>query len=44
MSEEFEDILFIDIGANMGVHALYALQLGLTVWGVEPQEEDVLKV
>ena len=44
MSEEFEDILFIDIGANIGVHTLYALQLGLTVWAVEPQEKDVVKV
>ena len=44
MSEELEDILFIDIGANIGVHTLYALQLGLTVWAVEPQEKDVVKV
>ena len=44
MSEEFEDILFIDVGANIGVHTLYALQLGLTVWAVEPQEKNAVKV
>ena len=44
MSEELEDILFVDVGANIGVHTLYALQLGLTVWAVEPQEKDAVKV
>ena len=44
MSEEFEDILFTDVGANIGVHTLYALELGLTVWAVEPQERELMKV
>ena len=33
MFEEFKDILFIDIGANMGVHSLYALPVGAPCLG-----------
>ena len=36
--------LFLDIGANLGVHALYAAKLGFRVWAVEPQENNLIKV
>ena len=36
--------LFLDIGANLGIHGLYAAKLGFRVWAVEPQESNLLKV
>ena len=36
--------LFLDIGANLGIHALYAAKLGFRVWVVEPQQLNLLKV
>ena len=37
-------VLFVDIGANLGFHALYAAKLGANVWAVEPQETNLNKV
>ena len=39
-----QDILFLDIGANLGVHSLYAAKLGYRVVAVEPQENNLIKV
>ena len=40
-----EDALFLDIGANLGIHALYAAKLGYKkVWAVEPQQRNIIKV
>ena len=36
--------LFLDIGANLGIHGLYAAKLGFRVWAVEPQESNLIKV
>ena len=37
-------VLLVDIGANLGFHALYAAKLGANVWAVEPQESNLNKV
>ena len=39
-----QDILFLDIGANLGVHSLYVAKLGYRVVAVEPQENNLIKV
>ena len=36
--------LFLDVGANLGVHGLYAAALGCHVWFVEPQIKNIEKV
>lgn len=36
--------VFVDIGANLGIHALYAAKLGFKVWAVEPQQSNLMKV
>ena len=38
------DVLVLDIGANLGIHGLYAANLGYRVWAVEPQERNLIKV
>ena len=37
-------MLFLDVGANVGIHGLYAAALGLQLWSVEPQIKNVEKV
>ena len=39
-----EDILVLDVGANLGVHGLYVANMGFRVWAVEPQERNLIKV
>ena len=41
---EFHHPLFLDVGANLGFHALYAAKLTNKVWAVEPQELNLNKV
>ena len=36
--------LFLDIGANLGIHSLYAAKLGYRVVSIEPQENNLIKV
>ena len=36
--------LYIDIGANLGIHGLHAAKANCTVWIVEPQELNLHKV
>ena len=36
--------VMIDVGANLGIHGLYAAKLGYSVWAVEPQEMNLIKV
>ena len=36
--------LYIDIGANLGIHGLHAAKANCTVWIVEPQELKLQKV
>ncbi len=36
--------MFLDVGANIGMHTLYAAKLGYPVWAAEPQIEDIIKV
>ena len=38
------DTLVLDIGANLGIHGLYAAKQGYRVWAVEPQERNLIKV
>ena len=35
--------MFLDIGANLGIHAPYAAKLGLEVWAIESQLENIEK-
>ena len=39
-----KDTLVLDVGANLGIHGLYAAKLGYRVWAVEPQERNIIKV
>ena len=36
--------ILLDIGANLGIHGLYAAKLGYQVWAVEPQIPNLIKV
>ena len=36
--------ILLDIGANLGIHGLYAAKLGYQVWAVEPQITNLIKV
>ena len=36
--------LVLDIGANLGIHGLYAAKMGFKVWAVEPQQRNLIKV
>ena len=36
--------LVLDVGANKGIHGLYAAKLGYRVWAIEPQERNLIKV
>ena len=38
------DALFLDVGANLGIHGLYVAKLGYRVWAIEPQEKNLIKV
>ena len=38
------DVLYIDLGANLGIHSLHAAKANCTVWSVEPQEKNLHKV
>ena len=38
------DTLYLDIGANLGIHGLHAAKANCTVWIVEPQELNLHKV
>ena len=38
------DAIFLDIGANLGIHGLYIARLGYRVWAIEPQEKNLIKV
>ena len=44
MNRTNSDTLVLDIGANLGIHGLYAAKLGHRVWAVEPQERNLIKV
>ena len=37
------EVLYIDLGANLGIHSIHAAMLGCTVWAVEPQEKNIQK-
>ena len=39
-----DDAIFLDIGANLGIHALFAARLGFKVWAIEPQIQNLKKV
>ena len=43
-SYDHNSTVFLDIGANLGIHSLYAASLGFKVWAVEPQEINLAKV
>ncbi len=36
--------LFLDIGANLGIHTLYAARMVFKAWAVEPQQRNLIKV
>ena len=37
------DFLYLDVGANIGIHGLHAAKAGATVWAVEPQAKNLQK-
>ena len=39
-----KNALLLDIGANLGIHSLYAAKMGFKVWAVEPQQRNLIKV
>ena len=39
-----KDIIFLDVGANLGFHSLYAAKLGYNVCAVEPQQRNFIKM
>lgn len=41
---EQKEILFLDVGANLGFHTLYAAKLGYNTWAVEPQQRNAIKI
>ena len=38
------EAVVLDVGANLGIHGLYAAKLGYRVWAIEPQERNLIKV
>ena len=44
LRERNKKAIFLDVGANLGMHALYAAKLGYPVWAVEPQRKNAIKV
>ena len=38
------DFLYLDVGANIGIHGLHAAKADATVWAVEPQAKNLQKV
>lgn len=38
------DVVFVDVGANLGIHGLYAAKLGYNVWAIEPQTDNLVKM
>ena len=39
-----KEIVFLDVGANLGFHTLYAAKLGYNTWAVEPQQRNAIKI
>ena len=44
LEQSDQNILFLDVGANLGIHSLYAASLGYRVVAIEPQEKNLIKV
>ena len=44
LHEDNKKTMYLDVGANLGMHTLYAAKLGYPVWAVEPQMENIIKV
>ena len=44
LNEGTKKTIFLDVGANIGMHTLYAAKLGYAVWTVEPQKQNIIKV
>ena len=35
---------FVDIGVNIGVHSLYMAMMGIDTFGVDPSEDNLMRV
>ena len=44
LNEGTKKTVFLDVGANIGMHTLYAAKLGYPVWAVDPQKQNIIKV
>ena len=44
LHEGSKKTIFLDVGANIGMHTLYVAKLGYPVWAVEPQKKNIIKV
>ena len=39
-----KNMVFVDIGVNIGVHSLFMAVNGIKIFGVDPSEENLLRV
>ena len=37
-------MVFVDIGVNIGVHSLYMAMMGIDTFGVDPSEDNLMRV
>ena len=44
LNQGTKETIFLDVGANIGMHTLYAAKLAYHVWAVEPQKQNIIKV
>ena len=44
LNEGTKRTVLLDLGANIGMHTLYAAKLGYPVWAVDPQKQNIIKV
>jgi len=41
---KMDEVLYLDLGANLGIHGLHAAKTNCTVWAVEPQEMNLQRI
>ena len=39
-----KDVIVLDIGANLGIHGLFAAKIGYKVWAIEPQPRNLIRM
>jgi len=41
---KMDEVLYMDLGSNLGIHGLHAAKAGCSVWAVEPQEKNLQRI